>query len=401
MKKISVLICTCVDFTKSSAARNRLLRMSNALSLFNADCTIISISNTTSIGSYSLNENIQHYNVGHNFQNKMLSLLPKSLRYSLICRKFYKENLVTILDELDTDIVIGYTYLSIVGSFLVKKCKEVEVPIIFDLVENFNYKMHYLLNGVNIQQQMFYSKYLKLSSGVICITPSWSEWANRKRLPNINISSFFPSTALKFEHTVNPKDELEIVFMGNLIGRELIIRIFSAIKICKNKGLIINMKIIGSNKMGYRQWPAFFYLKFFSKISKQVTFLGFLEDSDRDAALSKADVFVLLRKDDKESLYSFPTRVPEYLSFGKPLILSRSNYLSSIFEHHKNIFFISKDNKAEDLSEELYFIYHNKRFAKSIGYASYEKASLVFSSSVFGERLSNFLFSIVEGSIKK
>jgi glycosyltransferase involved in cell wall biosynthesis len=401
MKNLSVLICTCVDFTKLSAARNRLLRMSRSLSLLNIDCKIISISTSAIIGNYELNEKVLHYKVGDRYKNKIWSILPKSLKHSLICRTFYKKNLTSIVSENNTDIIIGYTYLSIVGSMLLNKCREIEIPIVFDLVENFNIKIHYLLNGVNIQQQIFYSKYLKYSSGVICISPSWSEWANRKQLPNVYISSFFPDRSLIIDSRLNQKDSLELVFMGNLISRELIIKIFSAIKLCKNKGLTINMKIIGTNKMGYRQWPAILYLKFFSKISKHVTFLGFLEDSEKDIALSNADVFILLRKDDKETMYSFPTRVPEYLSYGKPLILSKSNYLSSIFEHHKDIFFISKENKAEELSEQLYFIYQNKSFAKDVGIASYDKASVIFSSSNFGRALSNFLSLLVDDRQRK
>ena len=53
-----------------------------------------------------------------------------------------------------------------------------------------------------------------------------------------------------------------------------------------------------------------------------VKYTGKIDDIYRDSLLDESDLFILLRGDNKETRFSFPTRLPEYLLFNKPMIIS-------------------------------------------------------------------------------
>lgn len=58
-------------------------------------------------------------------------------------------------------------------------------------------------------------------------------------------------------------------------------------------------------------------------LSGWVEALGWLTDAERDRVFREAGAFFLLRTDDRSSRACFPTRLPEYMDTGRPVVVSR------------------------------------------------------------------------------
>jgi glycosyltransferase involved in cell wall biosynthesis/SAM-dependent methyltransferase len=87
---------------------------------------------------------------------------------------------------------------------------------------------------------------------------------------------------------------------------------------------------------GYRNWAAIY--------SKDV---GFVPSRDRLAAiLAQADVFVQPGLCDPFNEYRFPSKVPDFLALGRPLVLPRTN-IGLVMRHGEDAYILEEANGAE------------------------------------------------------
>lgn len=388
--KVNVLICSCIDFSKISAAKNRVLRMAHSLRLFGVECTIVGISSKEYCEEI-IENNIKLISIKH-ISKKSNFYYSKLLKHSFGCSAAYKEELPKILGSADVDLILSYTYLSSVSSVLLEISKKHNIKIVFDMVENFRFGFHKFFNGMYFQQKIFMYRDAVSADGLISISSSWVEWCNRRDIRTTQIPGFMPyekpiNIPTKFkDKKSNLFAKNKIVFLGKINAREQFWKIFQSVSLCKkNYGIDVDLVIIGKKIGGAVGFLIDFYINHFSSIS--IKYTGLVDDHERDCWLKKSDLFILLRANNKETSFSFPTRFPEYLSFNKPIIISPTSDFLSLTQSHKDIYLLTSNNPSE-ISNCISLILNNR------SPTNHARLTNKLSSKVMGKKLFLFITSL-------
>lgn len=388
--KVNVLICSCIDFSKISAAKNRVLRMAHSLRLFGVECTIVGIS-SKEYSEEIIENNIKLISIKH-ISKKSNFYYSKLLKHSFGCSASYKEDLPKVLGSINVDLIISYTYLSSVSSALLEISKKHNIKIVFDMVENFRFDFHKFFNGMYFQQKIFMYRDAVSADGLISISNSWVEWCNRRDIRTTHIPGFMPYKkpinipAKCTDKKSNLFAKNKIVFLGKFNTREQFWKILQSVSLCKkNHGIDVDLVIIGKKLGGAVGFLIDFYINHFSSISLKYT--GLVDDLQRDCWLKKSDLFILLRANNKETSFSFPTRFPEYLSFNKPIIISPTSDFLSLAQSHKDVYLLTSNNPSE-ISNCISLI------LKSRSRTNHAKLTNKLSSKVMGKKLFLFITSL-------
>lgn len=111
--------------------------------------------------------------------------------------------------------------------------------------------------------------------------------------------------------------------------------------------------------------------------------------------LSKCDLLVLNRTNDKYSHYGFPTKLGEYLATGIPTICSKVGNIELYLEHNKNTYFIEPDNPA-NLTAAIIARYKNYDDFNKMG----ENGKLVVKEEFDYEKFIPTILHVFESTIK-
>lgn len=105
--------------------------------------------------------------------------------------------------------------------------------------------------------------------------------------------------------------------------------------------------------------------------------MGRVPDELYMKTLSEADCLVLPRPDNQIVRASFPTRLPEFLSTGKPVLTTNVPDVPLYLEANKNAMLVSGDS-ASALAEGIFELWSNPGKAKNIGLSGKKRGQLEF-----------------------
>jgi glycosyltransferase involved in cell wall biosynthesis len=132
-------------------------------------------------------------------------------------------------------------------------------------------------------------------------------------------------------------------------------------------------------------------------LRKIVRITGWVDEAQKEELLESADVFVLLRRQNRETAALFPTRHPEYLSHARPVIASSSGDLSLYLQHKESAWLIPGDDDGSFLSEAMCELYNDPELANAIGRGGLAQAIDSFSIEGNGAKMSEFIHAVISG----
>lgn len=392
-----LICCTPVNLFRPSAALNRLARMRRALEPYGINVVLVGM------GPKKQKDAWLKQKRGDGSDD--ITFCPDSFHPLRHCRAMriaakasacYHRHLQDVLNHTKPDGVIMYTNQAQVADPIISACKQCGVFVVADVVEYHNLSLHYLLNGVNFQQRIFITRSLCEVDGIIGISKSWCKWAEERGIPNVWIPSFaedrqcFRTAAA----TATCDEPFTIVFIGHWVEREKPLVILRALRLCLERGVDIRMQVLGNIGKSYRESKAIRMLKNDTQLQRRVELLGFVDDEERDRLLANADALILLRPDNRETDRLFPTRLPEYMLSGNPVILSQVPNFDGCFEHRKDVWFVPPQNNPADVADAICHLAKHPEERMAIGGRGRETALSQFGLDVLGERLAGFLHSI-------
>jgi glycosyltransferase involved in cell wall biosynthesis len=128
-------------------------------------------------------------------------------------------------------------------------------------------------------------------------------------------------------------------------------------------------------------------------IDDVVHIAGWLNDTDLQAALHETDAFLLLRTDDRSSRACFPTRLPEFLSLGKPVILSAVGDIPAYFTHMENAL-VCQPGQIDPVAANMAYLARDPDRARSIGLAGRTLCEDRFDYSKWGRDIALYFRSL-------
>ena len=129
-----------------------------------------------------------------------------------------------------------------------------------------------------------------------------------------------------------------------------------------------------------------------NNLSKAIHLLGQQTHEDVPKYLSASDVLAIPRPSDSITEYAFPSKFPEYIALGKPVVVSRVSDIADYIEDGVSGILIRPES-ADDLCKALEKL-KDRSLRESMGKKGRETAERVFDIDVLGKKLSEYLRKI-------
>lgn len=239
-------------------------------------------------------------------------------------------------------------------------------------------------------------RYLPLlgSQGVIAITHYISEKYSRYQIPCIIVPSVFDSSQnnnLKPLGTQIKKDEyFSIIYAGTCKVGDGFENLLDAVKICFSKGCPIYLSVLGTDGLSGLALKRRRVCEEDEVLNSCVNFLGRVSDEEYFAALNSADCLVLPRPDSQIVRAAFPTRLPEFLSTGRPVVTTDVPDIPQYLESGIHAQIVSGDT-SNALAEGILAVWRDPNSAFNMGIAGQQRGREVFDYRPHMERVSAFI----------
>jgi glycosyltransferase involved in cell wall biosynthesis len=126
------------------------------------------------------------------------------------------------------------------------------------------------------------------------------------------------------------------------------------------------------------------------KIESNVKVLGLLRREEITAYISHADALVMVRGKDLESDASYPSKLTEFLSTGKPVVTVNVGEISDYLSDDVNAFLVEPGNCSE-MANKLNDIFNNYDLAAKVGEKGKALTENVFNYDYQSKRMIGFL----------
>ena len=232
-------------------------------------------------------------------------------------------------------------------------CQEHGLRVAPYAIEWFDFTFRRLLGLSWIDQWLQRRFTFRKSDGLIGISRLWCELATRYGLPCTTVPAFSKYRQGELPEVVQqPHGRFRIVFTGTWLRRELPQTLVRAIELASAAGIDVELAVLGLIGHRYEEKSAMRFLAQ-SPAKDRIQMMGWVSDDVLQSEMAAADAFVLLRSDDRETRALFPTRLPEYLATGKPVILSDAGDLALYVQHQRSAWVIPPGDRPEALAEAI------------------------------------------------
>lgn len=390
---MNFLYCTYFDLTKHSPGLNRINKLRISLTPYNINLIVVGSGLESSSKDFFQITQFDNFKVilynKAKYKSFGISDFGKDLKAA---NKFYNSSINKLTNLLDLKGIIIYSPFYLIVKTILKKNSN-KLFVFADCGELFNISTHYLINGVNFQQFLFVNFLLPKLSGIIAQTPMWYKKAKKSKIKSVYIPGIVDTKQPYRRNITNINSKINITFLGTLRKRELPAVIFRALSLCLKKNLSFDFKIIG-NQQNKESTNWIRKLKNYDNLNEHTSLLGFISDKEKHKILCNSDVFIMLRPNNNETKHLFPSRVPELMSSGNPVILTKTPSFNFFFKENHGVKFISDKNLSEDLSKLIMELANNPKIRFEIGKKGRAYSKKFFSYEYIGSRLSNFLLKI-------
>ena len=234
------------------------------------------------------------------------------------------------------DLLFAYSRSAILVLPLIMLCRRYRIPLVMDisdLTEQFEglggslipVYWDWRLGAAYLPKQFdvlgvithgLKDKYIALGCKRVIVTPSIEGWDNLLPVaPN------------------PPRDEFRLVYVGALIDRDAPDLLFAALRRLRERGIPVVLDVIGrfANHAEGRRRAAL--CRTDPLLRDCINLIGEVDDQDLSMHLRAADGLILMRRDAPTEVYSFPTRLVEYLKHGRPVFVSDVGDIARYLRH--------------------------------------------------------------------
>lgn len=311
------------------------------------------------------------------------------------------------LESSECQLLIDYCSYGSVSQVVWQTAQTRGIPLIGDLVEQKAPTLHRWLNGAASEQARRDRDILPRLDGIIGISPAWVEWAQSQQIPSVWVPALLDPRDLPLPGTESPLASAvsdaasgptrprpavpRIGWIGHWNQREHIRSLLLALRQLALEGFPVALDVVG--KVATSRWAGRLvrWVRRDAVLGNLVQFHGFVPTQQKQALMDAADLHVLLRSESNETRKLFPTRLPEYLGGGKPVILSACSNFTGSFTHGQDIWFVDPDNQPAKLVTAIKHLLSDRDVATRVGHAGRVRAMEVFSTDRAARELSVFL----------
>jgi glycosyltransferase involved in cell wall biosynthesis len=279
------------------------------------------------------------------------------------------------------------------------------VPVIFDICEWFP-TSKYRLAGLD---PYFIDDYLGrqlprfLGDGVVAITSFIKKKYDGMKVQCILIPSLCDTNyCLNQGDTIKRSSVSEVftlVYAGSCKPGDGFEDLLHAVKKVVAAGHPIRLHVVGTD--GFTGWAARHRqtCEKDSLLRESVRFLGRVSDDEYPVVLQSADCLVLPRPDNQIVRAAFPTRLPEFLSSGRPVLTTNVPDVPRYLESGVHAEIVD-GNDGDALAQGIVRLLKNPDRARKIGLAGQQRCREVFDYRPYIRILTEFVSTLTKKNIE-
>jgi glycosyltransferase involved in cell wall biosynthesis len=181
-----------------------------------------------------------------------------------------------------------------------------------------------------------------------------------------------------------------IGYAGTPSKKDGVTDLMHAVKILKEKGIIIKVLIVGDSMGKESLIPRIQKISEEIGIAEQMTFTGLVPHEAVKKYLNMCQILSLTRPDIKQTQVGFPSKLGEYIACKRVVLATRVGDIEYYFSD-KNEIVLAEPGNASSIAESILWILNNNDKVDTIVENAFIKASVVLDYKIGVKRIMNFL----------
>jgi glycosyltransferase involved in cell wall biosynthesis len=389
MNQLRVAIAGAFPFPYGNAAASRVSHFAGGLSRANCEVHIVSCwggADPQQTQHDPVSENVTVHRV---VLNRELGKLTKA---RLIFHSMLK---LINSHKLDVLLLYGGTIDVVLPLFLSAKLSSLTVVV--EVCEWFPPSIfRYGCFDKYFISEFIYRNFLPMfSDGAICISTHIHKKLSRVNRNMIIIPALGSRRNVSAPSNDKNGEVFKVVYSGKFKQEDSARLLIEAVRLCLKRGMDVRLEMIGG--FGYDDEH---YCKSLVNsdpfLKDRVSFVPQLSGDEYFTRIASASCLVLVRPHNKTNVANFPTRLPEFLGTGKPLIVSSVGDIERYLRRGVHAHIIDLVN-AETLASALSRIFLDREYAANLGEKGRMIAHLAFDYVRHGESLASFMLQLAKG----
>jgi glycosyltransferase involved in cell wall biosynthesis len=294
---------------------------------------------------------------------------------------------VRVSCELAFDRILLYGTRWYFMRTVIRRLSELRLPMVADFNEWMSLKARPSIMGFD--QELFRRVCIPKLAGIVGISPFWEIYARRVSKPFLLVPAMSDDEFSEFiPDTVN---DFNLVYVGALYGRDLPDTMLAGVRLAIKCGAQFKFHILGHLGLFPEAIKCLERIEADPVLRDRVKVHGRVSRDHLRRIYAEAGSFLLLRGNDWDSLASFPTRLPEFLSTGVPVITSNTENLASYLKHRENTWLLPAGHAPDELADAICHLTSHRDERLNIGRGGKERARERFYFADYGRLLKQFL----------
>jgi len=247
------------------------------------------------------------------------------------------------------------------------------------------------LAPIDLIHPTHHREFLDGAAGITVITEALNEFNAAERphrvvRPGIDLERFRPDIEPPPRDELGLTDEeFVLVYHGTIhyANQHEMLSLYLAVKLLQRRGHRVRLVRLGHTEFGGPDPRSF------RALGDGVIELGPIPWRDIPAYLAVADAYVQPGPPDDFNRYRLPSKLPEFLAMGRPVILPHCN-IGNDLEHGKNVLLLEQGN-AMEIVTHIETLLANRELAERLGEGSRRFAAEQLSWRANAEGLADFL----------
>ncbi len=312
-----------------------------------------------------------------NFLARRISNLISSLTAAYKCIQNKTEKILLVNESLYYIVLFKLVSLLSGSSLILEKS---EVPFFRN-------------DKLSLSQKIILKLTYPLFDAMIVITPQLENYIKKQLNCNVRtvvIPILIDNTKINSSKINNR--ERYILYAGSFSDRkDGVFSILETMAVVVKKFPDVKLYITG-NASGTSDYPSAMRMIGDLKIKENIHFTGYVNLVQLHEMMKKAFLLWLVKPDNRQNLYNFPTKLGEYLISGTPVLFSLNRKYSYMFTDNEDIYLCELDKNR--MAEKIFYAIENPLESENIGLKGKIKAIEEFNPVKLVSQLGSFLDSL-------
>lgn len=293
------------------------------------------------------------------------------------------------------DVVIGYSLYAFGMNQILRYCRSTGIPFVADVVEWVGPDSFAggKCNPLYWDSERAIRRLLPKCDGIIAISSYLERYFQSKGLPTVRVPAIIdlaeapePAGAPARPRT----GRYVLTYLGNMVERDGPMLMIDAIRQAVQAGCNVQFNVVGGTERVPEAQRAKAAAEADATIRDRVRFWGRVSDEAVRDHLTGSDALIFTRTSGRASSAAFPTRLPEYLVTGKPVIASGVSDIGEYLREGVEALVIKPDSSTA-LADAIAKLVASPDGGKSIGEAGRRKCAECFDYAKRAAEVEGFL----------